>query len=852
MDYMRSLYKVFLVSTCLMLLNACSGDSDSSEPQLVAIELTSPPLEILGFPPETLYYDSSYSFTFGASGGKGAYQLKYIKHPDIDEESISFETNPIDMYIQNVSSSPDNNDAIKPAFKLETIYEFPGDPNALDLSTANYIFGLELTDGVNTVSQTYELEVNVNQLSFRGADDVTEGRSSESGFNNLLNAYLNGDSNICSQVKDVSLGRKQVNGVYVYPFVYIVQLDAPVSERTTAYYKTSSVYNPNFQERSDTNIDKARPGVDYLEVEEGEGKVVFEAGQSACFVTVDIIDDGIVESEEYFKIDFTNAEGSAIGISSASSRIELKDNEPAVNIASRVAIGNEGSSYNIPVSIPTTHFTDIEIGVFVDASETSAAQSDYSISPVGGAVVIPAGQLTSGFTIDILEDHDHQDSELEKDEKIVVRTDLDLISETEASEITINDWTESKVVSQNSQGRDAIDFAIDSKGRVITLISDKAGAYEKIRLEARYRNGDLANIEGVSDFVFASDGRDIKPKFISIDRDASNRVVIVYESEGDGIEGHFGRRDFSVLVLVEKDGTFSLDSNTAYGSEEDDFVTSVKLYGTELYVSGYTRGLMLNGQPADIANKGGLEGFVYNIVIAQNQASWFRFVGSEQDDRLVSVDAGSRDVITLSAHNQNSLKGTISSFSTRTRQTREDVDFPSFNSIYDFQLKQISYDSNASSFNILVDGDAEYGAGEGELNPSLTRDIELLTFDSEYVLSSTIKFASPGEDTATQLFTTSEDDILVVAGKTDNVFSGQTNHGKDDAFIAVLSKGESSSYAISALTQFGSSEDDEIIAIREFSDDKLLVLWSELETTPGHKTYRISAFSIEGEMLSPF
>ncbi|WP_156506505.1 hypothetical protein, partial [Oleiphilus sp. HI0117] len=79
MDYLHVLIKATFTSVCLMLIGGCTGDSDSSEPQIAAVELSSPPLEILGFPPQTLYYDSPFTFTFGAAGGSGAYQMAYVK-----------------------------------------------------------------------------------------------------------------------------------------------------------------------------------------------------------------------------------------------------------------------------------------------------------------------------------------------------------------------------------------------------------------------------------------------------------------------------------------------------------------------------------------------------------------------------------------------------------------------------------------------------------------------------------------------------------------------------------------------------------------------------------------------------
>lgn len=848
MDYLHVLIKATFTSVCLMLIGGCTGDSDSSEPQIAAVELSSPPLEILGFPPQTLYYDSPFTFTFGAAGGSGAYQMAYVKHPEINDDVTDIDTNIVDMYIENISSSADDDDAIKPAFKLEALVEFPEGASPETLVGRNYTYGLELSDGINSTSETYDFSVAANALSFSGGSIINEGASSIASINNLVTAYNAGNTLVCNQVGDISLGRRDVDGVHVYPAAFLVELEAPVSKRTTAYYKTTSKYSSDLRERNASNIEYARPDVDYRSIAEGDGKVVFEAGQSACFVLVETIDDGIIESNETFEIEFTSVEGALIDIASANKTIEIIDNEPSVTMSNIESVGNEGSSYNIPVNLRAPYVADVEIAIYVDTDKTTAEQSDYLLTPENGVLLIPAGSLNGAISVDILENEDFDD-DLSEDEKIVIRTDIEDIIDAEPSEFIINDWVDNAVVARGEIGQEAVDFTIDSNGRVISLISDTSNINSVITLSLRHRSGDIALVDGLSDLVIALPDTNLKPISISTSKDEVDRIVIVYEVEAQNADGFFGRRDFGVMVLAgSESGAFDVESTSYYGSEEDDFISSTRLYGKELYVSGNTSGFMLNGEPADIANRGGVDGFVYKIDITNNAPVWYRFVGTEEDDDIKSIDAGNRDLISLSGIRTSSMDGAISSLSVSTKLTRENVDFPEISSNRDDNVRVIRYDSDLSGFSVLADGlGLEYSTTG--VTSSLTRDVVVYSYDSAFNSTGYTEISSSGADVGVAMINTDEDDLLIVAGQTDGQFSDQTKLGGDDAFVTVLGR-EGAGYSQIGLVQFGSIQNDRVISLKEYSDSKFLVLWSEMQTDPGQETYRISAFSNSGEMLS--
>ena len=59
-------------------------------------------------------------------------------------------------------------------------------------------------------------------------------------------------------------------------------------------------------------------------------------------------------------------------------------------------------------------------------------------------------------------------------------------------------------------------------------------------------------------------------------------------------------------------------------------------------------------------------------------------------------------------------------------------------------------------------------------------------------------------------------------------------------------------FVINQTTQFGTPGTDTVIDVESVSSDKFLVLWSEdFSSGDGSLVYRISAFSPQGEKLSP-
>jgi hypothetical protein len=842
MDYLQALLRVLVVAS-LIVLSACTGESDGDEPMIAPIELTSDSLQILGSPPTTIYYDSPYSYNLGAAGGTGAYKLSYIKFPDNISEDITVTStpNPVDMTIQNISSSLDNDDAIKPQFKLEAVVSLPENVDAADITNIETAYALELTDGVNLTSQVYELSVLPNALTITSRGGVDEGEPDHESFGNLLSSYLDGSGIVCDAVSDFKIDPREVNGVSVYPAVFVVRLDAPVSKRTTVTYQTESKYSTTIPERGERNTQYARPDVDYHSFEAKQ--FVFEAGQSACFFAVDIIDDSTIEAIENFDLKVVSVEGAAIDFSAGVVNVEITDNEPRITIDNADLIVNEGDTYTIPISANSFSTSDIEFEVFIDTGETTASVADYLITPSNGQVLMPSGTNTAGITIEFLEDND-SDKTHEEDEVVVIRTSLDEIFEVEKSTFVINDWRESVAVSSRSNGEEAVDFVIDGSGRVITLKQIINGTASNIGFEVHNRLGEKVSLPGVSDRIISKENINFSPISISF---GSERIIVVSEVDGPAADKYFGGTDFVIIAFDEdpEGDSYSLDFITQYGTEEDDKVNGAELFGSSLYAYGTSSGLRLNGDAADIANSGGNDGYLYNISTSNGEVTWSRFIGAEANEDLVSIDVGSRDIITLSSFSDPRQSGRVEALSAESKQTRDQVEPQIISSSNDVNPEDIVYDVNDSSFFVLSHGlDGSAGA-----SGSLTHDTFVFAFNAEFEKYIDIVISSDGTDIGS-LMRTMSDGTVVVGGHTDGQFSGQSHSGKNDAFIAIIERDSGTTYKLNSVMQFGTSEDDRVISIRQFNDEKFLVLWAETETDSGQEIYRISAFSMDGKMLS--
>ena len=156
--------------------------------------------------------------------------------------------------------------------------------------------------------------------------------------------------------------------------------------------------------------------------------------------------------------------------------------------------------------------------------------------------------------------------------------------------------------------------------------------------------------------------------------------------------------------------------------------------------------------------------------------------------------------------------------------------------------------ANVDSF-LLVDSQSLLP--EGGSTPTLTRDINVLLYDRQGFIRNTKIISTSGADFSIDMEYLLESKLILVGGYTDGEFEGNRSKsiGGTDAFISVFSSSNSEDF--DTTLQFGTAGNDQVIDIETVSENKFLVLWSEDGTgQDGTLTYRVSAFSSEGEMLS--
>ena len=350
-----------------------------------------------------------------------------------------------------------------------------------------------------------------------------------------------------------------------------------------------------------------------------------------------------------------------------------------------------------------------------------------------------------------------------------------------------------------------------------------------------------------------------------------NNSYLVIISNVDGLYTgvHRGARDF-IVAVYSLNMTQTGDTNfytplsvKQYGSDGDDIVLGAELdENGSVYVFGQTNGFEFDGVASGESNKGGNEGFVYKIDIINNTLArnWDapRFIGTVNQDRVLELAVGRSDATVL-AETQNSDQDLFAlKVSSQTGQNVNDI-APAIIASSSMEYGTgIKHDHTNSGFYVMVD--SESTLPDPLPTPSLSRDINLLLFvdDGDEYSSTISKILQTNEaDYSTELELLAQINRVVIGGYTEGEFTGNTRKSTPgtDAFISVfttdVSNTDTDDVIIDTTLQFGTLGNDKVIDVEVVNDEKFLVLWSaEDENQNDVYTYRISAFSSVGEMLS--
>ncbi len=838
MDYKPKFCHFLFCIFTVMFITACDT------------ELSSEPLAIIGTPANTLYYDSVFQYTFGVSGGEGPYRYRYIQNPEGEEDQdSSFEENPVEMSIEVV-------DGAKPSFILRGTPKVPDGVSFEELDSGKFKYELEVSDGNNTIKREFEFTLKKNKLNFLDDLTVTEGTVENRVVGTLNTQIAVENSSVCNQVTENAL-TKRVNefGETVYPFAFQVVADVRTASKTEIFYRFKTSYQESQPERANRNISYARKGVDYVDAVRS---ITLEANKARCIAYIELLDDTAIEGFESVTIEFYDSVGGAIDLSAASSTLEIRDNEIKPEYTTANMVRNRGDKIVVPITLNRAVDYPISVNVSVDP-DTTANNEDFLLEPQSGVVKLAPGEIQSSYVITLLDNASQDASNATKDKSITITTDLDEILNVEPLTIEINEWASTSDISKEIVGKDSatekiIDFTMDEEGIITTLASDIKNSDTVVRLKSYRRDATNFDFSMEGAIELSKVGLDLKPVSIQSSLEGEGyRLSIVLNVNGLYGDVFRGGTDFVVMNYFRNSGeSFNLMSVKQYGSEGDDEVKGSAILGSTLYVYGNTNGSDFEGTPTNETNSGGKDGFIYSINLQNNQFQWARFLGTNDEDSVVAIDVANRDIVAAISTKTTDEDVFIRKLNANNGQDRLDytpVTIASNN--LDDMAAAIEFDASASSFRVLLDSVADLDT-DNEQTPTLSRDVQLLTFNLDNETPSVIAYATEFEDIAKGLSTMPSNSNLIVSGETFGEFPDNLKRGSGDVdlFTAIIDLDRSAGTKLNKNIQFGTTKNDSIISVKPASDTKYFVLWKESFSNPLYDTYRISAFSIDGKKLS--
>ncbi len=836
-----------LAVSLLILLSGCETHLSEDE------------LEIVGEDPRdfSLYYDVEFEYEFGAAGGDGTYQYRYIQNPDTGNDAVGDEENHVELSIRVL-------DGEKSGFILYGVPELPEGVDFDSVSRRGIQFGIEITDGKNSRVQIYDAVLLKNTLEAIGdALNATEGLSSVTDYQRLVDAAAGGDETICPQATELNLTPTEIDGKSVYPVAIRVQLDRPVAFRTELFYEVRSRYREDLGERDPVNRGAARPGVDFIEEQRS---IVFEQGQGNCFVYAYVVDDAVIEdSIEQFQFEFVDRQGALVDSENLSITVNLNDDEPRVILDPVTATINVGEQVVVPVRLSNVHDVPLTLNVSPVLSETTAELSEYELLPADGVISFDIGETTANYTIRLIEPADGLKL---NDGTVVIATELDDFLNVEPSRVTANYWgvssgTESEIVAYEENLESAVDLDVSPKGRLLLGVSGVSDNGDDIAGVRGYaRAGQQLDLLESGAIEVSKTGLDVTFRALDSAQFQNNDVIAVVsnvnglmvENADHDFDLYRGGIDFVVSVYVEDNdtGMFELDDMYQFGTEGDDIVEGAAFDDSgNLYIHGSTDGTQFDGVPSQFPNNGGKDGFIYKIAIAPVSVSWSRFVGSSEEDKTVGLARGRSEIAVLNQISTTDIDSQVSTFTATSGQAVEGVDSVNISSVRDDSPAAIDFDKTGSVVYSLLNSVSELPSGN--LNSSLSEDAQLLAYGVEGDFLGSTVIATSSDDFGRALSVLSEEDILVTAGETLGEFEtgGAKGGSGSDAFVAYLSTEDSQVPRITKNLQFGTAGEDQVIDIEEVSDRKFMVLWSENYTDGSGRTrYRISPFTPEGRKLT--
>jgi large repetitive protein len=174
--------------------------------------------------------------------------------------------------------------------------------------------------------------------------------------------------------------------------VFTVSLSAASGQTVSVQYATATgLTNP------------ATPGSDYTTT---SGTLTIPAGQPSGTITVPVLTDQLLEADETFFVNLSNATNGTITDAQALGTIVNDDPFPGLSI-NNVTV-TEGSAASFTVTLSTAGTQDVTLD-YATADGTATAGSDYTNTT--GTLTIPAGQLTGTISVPTINDTTPENNE---------------------------------------------------------------------------------------------------------------------------------------------------------------------------------------------------------------------------------------------------------------------------------------------------------------------------------------------------------------------------------------------------------------------------------------------------------
>jgi hypothetical protein len=826
--------RIVVLTFCVFILSACETNLADDE------------LRIVNNLPKAMFYYIPVNAPIEIAGGAGAYSVRYIQNPEpgMTEEEVEdvAESNLIKLTVQKEKSA-------KNTFRLTgTPLPFSGEDSSqviTDPGGKSGTYWIEYSDGSQTKRERVDFKISQPAISTSAFTAVAkEGESNLREFDSAVSRNVplcDGAKDSRPEVYDSQYGK-------IYPVSLLLGLERAVSTRVTFEYEITSDYDVSGSENSPQNKRKARPWVDFIPVE--SRKFTLEPGQLGCPIIVETLDDSAIEETENIVLNVLSINGVEAPVDSIQGKVSLNDSEPKVNPFSGSYLINPGESKDIKVTISPLPTRTVFLSVNLNEDLTTASSGEFSILPASRVLTFASGQSEAILTVRA----DAIDPSSSQDKKVVITDELSGANNDEAVVVTINGWNSDVVVSSES-GYEFVDISQSQDSPVFSVANFIDGVEKKVMITAFDSLGASFELNSLDSYVISKTGVGIEAVGLtSRDVGTYTEVSVILEVEGTFGNVNWGGRDFAIVRLsVDSSGSVVELGRSQHGSELDDTVSNiVQTENAEVYVSGTTDGRTLDGA-AVFSPSNGDEGFIYALVQDLSAVRWARFIGTNQNNSVASLDGNSANVHALVTDASQAFVRTLDNGPNSIGDN--DLDFDEFPLGYSSPVNWSSIaEYDGGRLFALADSAANLQSGSGD-TASLSKDVFVLSFAADAVVDfpPAYSLATDRDDVGVEMNLIESQEVLGVVGNTLGQFPESLVRGSSDNWDVFFSSLDfSGGVVLSSPAQFGTPGDDYAVSLEPIGNEKFLVLWKENHTSgDGSFRYRISAFSKDGRKLTP-